>query len=176
MRVDSKSFYADLFSKPAGPALPVPMPETLPVPVPETLPAIRQADADASGDISGDTNGDIRTASPLAGLIGNVDAHHMSPRQMADISLDIYAAGVISFEDYSVLAFQPELHPDYDRTIGALTGETADPDRPRDFIRMWDDRAAFQRRHNLDRNDLVEQSERIASALRRIDTPTNVIV
>ena len=95
---------------------------------------------------------------------------------MEDLSLDLYAAGAISFDDYSLLAFQPELHPDFNRTIGALTGEQADPDRPRDFVSLWDDRAAFQRRHNAGRNDLIEQSERIASMLRRIDSPTNVII
>ncbi len=95
---------------------------------------------------------------------------------MANLSLDLYAAGAISFDDYSLLAFQPELHPDFNRTIGALTGEEANPDRPRDFVSLWDDRAAFQRRHNAGRNDLIEQSERIASVLRRIDTPTNVMV
>ncbi len=93
---------------------------------------------------------------------------------MANLSFDLYTAGVVSFDDYAALAFQPELHPDFARTIGALTGEPADPDRPRDFVQLWEDRADFQRRHNAARADLVKQGERIASVLRQIDAPTSV--
>ena len=114
--------------------------------------------------------------SPLAKLIGDVDVYDLSPRRMAEISLDLYAAGIVSFDDYSVLAFQAELHPDFDRTIGALTGEKAAPDRRRNFVRVWEDRAAFARRHDAQHRDLVEQSERIAAVLRLIDQPTNVVI
>ena len=204
MRVENKSFYADLFSNPASaippgalkaakaakaipdeasvrrapptasatPPSPRPLAEAENLPATENLPA--------AGNMAGETRAQKTSPtinpSPLAELIGNVDTHNLTPRRMEDLSLDLYAAGAISFDDYSLLAFQPELHPDFNRTIGALTGEQADPDRPRDFVSLWDDRAAFQRRHNAGRNDLIEQSERIASMLRRIDSPTNVIV
>ena len=150
----------------ARPLSPRPSAEEKNLPVTENLPAV--------GKRTDETR--VKKTSPLAELIGNVDTHNLTPRQMADLSLDLYAAGAISFDDYTLLAFQPELHPDFNRTIGALTGEEADPDRPRDFVRMWDDRADFQRRHNVGRDALIVQSERIASVLRRIDTPTNVMV
>ena len=114
--------------------------------------------------------------SALRDVIGNVDAHNLSPREMTNLSQDLYAAGVISFDEYSQLAFQPELHPDYDRTIGALTGETAAPDQRRDFVHIWRERAGFQRRHNANRPDLIAQSEHIALVLGRIESPTNVVV
>ncbi len=225
MRVENKSFYADLFSKPAsagdGPArvksqptqvpsldsgaippgavkainaakavpdeaprrrIPPTAAATLPSPRPsadeENPPATKNLPAvvTMAGETRAQKNSPVKNPSPLAELIGNIDTHNLTPRQMSNLSLDLYAAGAISFDDYSLLAFQPELHPDFNRTIGALTGEEADPDRPRDFVSLWDDRAAFQRRHNAGRNDLIEQSERIASVLRRIDTPTNVMV
>lgn len=173
MRVDAKDFYADLFSKstvadfvrnqppplksrPAElKALPAPKPEPSSVKTPSKAASAR---------------------SPLRQLIGDVDMHRLSPRQMANLSSDLYAAGVVSFDDYAALAFQPELHPDFARTIGALTGERAEPDRPRDFVRLWEERAEFQRRHNAARADLVKQDERIAAVLRQIDAPTNVVV
>ena len=114
--------------------------------------------------------------SALSKLIGELDIHDMSPRQMTHLSQPLYAAGAPSFEDYSQLAFQPELHPDYERTIGALTGEHAAPDRRRDFVSLWNERADFQRRHNAGRPDLIAQSERIAAVLNRIETPMNVMV
>ena len=231
MRVENKSFYADLFSNPAsagdgsartkskhpeapsqtpsqGPSLDSSLdsgavppgavkavnaakavpgdapgrripptasatpPSPRPLAVQKNMPAVGNTAAGTRAQKTSPTN----NPSPLAELIGNIDTHNLTPRQMSNLSLDLYAAGAISFDDYSLLAFQPELHPDFNRTIGALTGEEADPDRPRDFVSLWDDRAAFQRRHNAGRNDLIEQSERIASVLRRIDTPTNVMV
>jgi len=197
MQLDNKAFYADLFTKsdtpgpgrqlvPAAPVVPVAAVNDETPPAPEqaaqstksakavrALPAAKEP-AGVGG--SGAAKAVLKVRSAIYELIGDVDTHHLSPRQMSELSLDLYAIGAISFDDYSALAFQPELHPDFDRTIGALTGERADPDRPRDFVRLWDDRADFQRRHNAARTDLVEQSERIASVLRQIETPISMVV
>ena len=196
MQLDNKAFYADLFTKfdtptpgpgcqlvPAAPVVPVaavndetsPAPEqaTLSAKAGQALPAAKESAGFGGG---GAAKAVLKVRSAIYELIGDVDTHHLSPRQMSELSLDLYAIGAISFDDYSALAFQPELHPDFDRTIGALTGERADPDRPRDFVRLWDDRADFQRRHNAVRTDLVEQSERIASVLRQIETPISMVV
>lgn len=118
----------------------------------------------------------IGLSSGLRKLIGNVDAHNLSPREMANLSQNLYAAGVISFDEYSLLAFQPELHPDFDRTIGALTGEVAAPDQQRDFVHIWQERADFQRRHNAGRPDLIEKTEHIAAVLNRIEAPNHAAV
>ncbi len=202
MRVDNKSFYADLFTKsdtrgrgrepaPAA-APPVPAVPKVPVVIPGAAAkavkamgkavAVRAVKAPGAPVVPVAAVNDetakpvLKVRSALYELIGDVDTHHLSPRQMSELSLNLYATGAISFDDYSALAFQAELHPDFDRTIGALTGERADPDRPRDFVRLWDDRADFQRRHNAARADLVEQSERIASVLRQIETPMSMVV
>jgi len=192
MQLDNKSFYADLFTTsdtpgpgrqlvPAAPVVPVAIPgaavndETPPAPE-QAAPSAKSIPALPAAKQPGAAKPVLKVRSAIYELIGDVDTHHLSPRQMAELSLDLYAAGALSFDDYSALAFQPELHPDFDRTIGALTGERADPDRPRDFVRLWDDRADFQRRHNAARADLVEQSERIASVLRQIETPISMVV
>lgn len=183
MRVQEKSFYADMFSK--GHSAPPPV--TAPTPPPPSLPVIHQTlqtlpvpaekpSEDEYEDTSATAAQEVITHSPLFDVIGDVDIHNLSPRQMTRLSQDLYAAGAISFEDYSLLAFQPELHPEFDRTIGALTGERADPDRRRDFVSIWSERAAFERRHNNTRPDLIEQSERIVSVLKGIETPTNLTV
>ena len=199
MQLDNKAFYADLFTKsytptpgpgrqlvPAAPVVPVAAVNDETPPAPEqaaqstksakavrALPAAKEPAGVGGG---GAAKAVLKVRSAIYELIGDVDTHHLSPRQMSELSLDLYAIGAISFDDYSALAFQPELHPDFDRTIGALTGERADPDRPRDFVRLWDDRADFQRRYNAARTDLVEQSERIASVLRQIETPISMVV
>ena len=204
MRVQQKTFYADMFSKTSPPVLaaqPALKVTSSPAPV-----SARSSEDEGKDNGSGSSKGNatisesralvpLNDAAPvnntdavspsgpapgkpsaLREVIGNVDAHNLSPREMTNFSQDLYAADVISFDEYSLLAFQPELHPDYDRTIGALTGETAAPDQRRDFVHIWQERADFQRRHNVNRPDIVAQSEHIAQVLGGIDSPTNVVV
>lgn len=111
----------------------------------------------------------------LRRLIGDVDIRHLSPRQMTETSLDLYVAGILPWEEYAMLAFQAELHPDYDRTIGALTGEPAQPDRPRDFLGLWEERLAFEEKYNADRPRLVARTRHIVQMFRQIGAPTNLL-
>lgn len=104
------------------------------------------------------------------------DVRHMTPREMQDYSQNLYAAGVISFEDYEALAFQPDLHPDFERTIGALTGEKPQPDRPRDFIRQWSDRVEYTQRYYPQNSNEVRQAHRIAEALKAFPRRTDIFV
>ncbi len=108
-------------------------------------------------------------ASPFSEVSGGASLRSISPRAMAKFSLDLYAAGLVLFDEYEMLAFQPELHPDYNATIGALTGQRAKPDKPRDFIGHWEDRLNFVRRHNPQNTVLVKQTEKLVSLLLRIE-------
>lgn len=98
-------------------------------------------------------------------LLAPFDASHMSPREMAERSQELYAVGLLSWDEYSLLAFQPELHPAYNKTIGALLGEKAEPDRRRNYVAEWWDRLAFERRYNREEPGLIEQTARIAEIL-----------
>lgn len=98
----------------------------------------------------------------------------MSPREAAELGQELYMEGILGYEEYSMLAFQPELHPDYDKTVGALTGEPARPDSPRDFVRQWEEKLSFQKEHNADQPQIVARTERILSILKMIETPTNL--
>ena len=100
---------------------------------------------------------------------------HFTPRQMVDVSMDLYVAGILGWEEYSLLAFQPELHPDYDRTVGALTGRKAEPDRPRDIIAEWEERLMFEERYNRRDGNLVENTRRIVAVLKQTEDPTDVL-
>jgi hypothetical protein len=112
--------------------------------------------------------------SPLGQLAEGMRIRSMTPRQMVDMSMDLYVGGYLQWEEYAMLAFQPELHPDYDRTIGALTGEKAAPDRPRDFIAEWEERLAFEQR-NGDDPDRLQQTFRIVTLFRKIESPTDFL-
>ena len=108
--------------------------------------------------------------------IAAVDFRNASPRQIANISLDLYAAGMLSYEDYTALAFQPELHPDYDRTVGALTGKPASPDQQRDYVEIWNERLRFDLRHNQKSSPSVKQAARIYNLLKGLGRPIRLNV
>lgn len=90
----------------------------------------------------------------------------LSPRQMADWAHEMYLAGALSWEEYAG-AIPAELHPDYDSTVGALTGEMARPDKPRDMVRHWEEKADFIRRHSPWDDLHLRRAERIVILLRR---------
>ncbi len=115
---------------------------------------------------------------PSGGLpdVAAVQVRNVSPREMGNIAMDLYVSGVLSWDEYSMLAFQPELHPNYDATVGALTGERASPDQPRDFVSQWEERLNFERRHNPGDRPLIRRTNRIVQVLRQIENPTNITI
>jgi hypothetical protein len=108
--------------------------------------------------------------------IPGLDVRNATPRQISDVSLDLYAAGMLTYEDYTALAFQPELHPDYNRTVGALTGERAQPDRRRDFVKYWSDRLQFELRYNAQDSAQVRQTGRIHDLMKGLSRRTRLDV
>lgn len=141
-------------------------PARRPVGPDRSVPTLSQA---AESDAADEANFALRR------LIGDIDIRRLSPRQMAETSMDLYVAGVLPWEEYAMLAFQAELHPDYERTIGALTGQPAEPDRPRDFLHLWEERLRFEETYNAERPKLVARTRRIVNLFRRIDARTDLI-
>ena len=70
----------------------------------------------------------------------------MSPRDFADFTHELYLAGRLDWAEYRMVGFPSELDPRWDATIGALTGERAAPDRPRDMLAEWERRVDFMHR------------------------------
>lgn len=120
--------------------------------------------------------GPVKSLPPPSDGYNVPDVRHMTPREMQDYSQNLYAAGAITFEDYEALAFQPDLHPDFNRTIGALTGEKAQPDRPRDYIRQWSDRVEYTQRYYPQNSEEVRQAHRIHEALKAYPRRTDIFV
>lgn len=89
----------------------------------------------------------------------------VSPRRFAEVVQELYLEGSLHWDEYQAVGFPSELHPCYNRTIGALTGRHADPDRPRNMLAELEKRLEFMRRFN-DRN--VSGAERALDVLRRV--------
>ncbi|MEL0107245.1 MAG: hypothetical protein VW802_09900 [Rhodospirillaceae bacterium] len=108
-------------------------------------------------------------------ILGPRNIRFISPRDMAELALDLYVAGFFGWDEYAALAFQAELQPDYNQTIGALTGRKAEPDRPRDYIRIWERRLAFERKHMPDKLGQIQISQRIIATLREFERPLKLV-
>ncbi len=119
-------------------------------------------------------SGRTHTEHPLAKMLVNTDARAMSPREVTNLSFELYAAGVLRFDEHADLAYQPELDPGFNKTIGALTGEVARPDTKRDQIKDWEQRYDFLSRHRSGNSRSAERALHILGVLRRIESPTDV--
>ena len=77
----------------------------------------------------------------------------LSPREMLNLSFELYSSGYLDRDQHLELSFQAELQPAYDTTIGALTGKKAAPDDPKDFTTEWQKRLIFEQTYpGLDTN------------------------
>jgi hypothetical protein len=96
-----------------------------------------------------------------------IDPRAMSPRQLADWAHEMYLCRMLTWEEYCMAGFPPELHPQYNRTVGALTGKLAQPDAPRNMIRVWEERLSFMLRYyDPDEQDVL-RVEKLLRLLRR---------
>ena len=59
--------------------------------------------------------------------------------------------------------------PNFDDTIGALTGEKARPDRARDYTKVWRQRLKFEMDHKSDDPRIIERTRLILKLLYSIE-------
>jgi len=117
---------------------------------------------------------EARRSPSLRDIAGRYDIRAMTPREMADLSAELYMAGFLNHEQYADLSFQAELMPNYDTTIGALTGMRAAPDKPRDYTSIWRAKLKFEMKHLADDPRIVERTRKILDLLRVIEKPENL--
>jgi hypothetical protein len=104
------------------------------------------------------------------------DMRNISPREFAEATHELYVDGALSWEEFRLVGLPSELHPQFDETIGALIGEKAEPDKPRDMLAQWETRVDFERRNNPD-PETVQRAERVLDVLTwQSQAPVNVSV
>lgn len=99
------------------------------------------------------------------------NVRNMTPRELADFAYNMYMDGTFSWEEYKMVGFPSELHPDYDKTVGSLTGEKAQPDRPKDMVTAWQQRLEFEERYSVDKPEVIDRARRVLDVLRWQDAP-----
>jgi hypothetical protein len=102
------------------------------------------------------------------------DLGAITPRAMVALSAELFVSGYLTRDQHADLSFQSELMPNFDLTIGALTGEKAEPDRPRDYAEIWRQRLEFEKNHITDDERIVKRTQKILDLLETIESqPTN---
>lgn len=101
---------------------------------------------------------------PSAPEAPRFDLRSVSPREFADITHELYMEGTLSWDEFQMVGFPSELDPRYNATIGALTGEKAQPDQPKDMLGHWEQRLVFERKYNPDA-DQVRTAENAVAKL-----------
>lgn len=79
-------------------------------------------------------------------FIKHYNVRNLSPRDMFDLSGLLHQSGLISDIEYLHMSFQPELHPEYNSTVGRHVGKKAEPDKKRDFVMEWERRVHHDQR------------------------------
>lgn len=110
---------------------------------------------------------DTSTARQIADIAAEYDVRNISPRDMAAMSLSLYESGHISFKTHALLSFQPELHPEYDATLGKISGVPAQPDEKRDFIQVWEKKLESQKRYAAPAEQ-IKNTEEVLNLLRNL--------
>ena len=117
---------------------------------------------------------EARRSPSLHDIAARYDIRSMTPREMVHLAEELYMAGFLSHEQYADLSFQAELMPNYDTTIGALTGQRAAPDKPRDYASIWRAKLKFEMKHLADDPRIVARTRKILELLRAIEKPENL--
>ena len=107
---------------------------------------------------------------PTAPQSGRYDMRNISPRDFADATHELYMDGTLSWDEFKMVGFPSELDPRYDETIGALIGEKANPDQPKDMLSQWEQRVDFEKRYNPN-PDQVQTADSVLQKLSYISQP-----
>ncbi|MBL4621106.1 MAG: hypothetical protein JKY89_01785 [Immundisolibacteraceae bacterium] len=101
-----------------------------------------------------------------AQVMASYNLHHASPRQMVDMSGELLESGSITFDEHSLISFQPEFNADQFQQI---YGHPPYPDGPRDFLYEWESKLSAQRQAGSN-PAIIEKTEHIVYLLHNLNT------
>ncbi|HEY3373639.1 MAG TPA: hypothetical protein VGK02_01055 [Candidatus Aquicultor sp.] len=114
-------------------------------------------------------------SSALRAIAVKYDVRNISPRQMANMSRELYDAGLISLKEHALLSFQISLNTEQMARISAAMkaqGKTVNipgPDTPVDFIADWNKKLELQKQTGAN-PEFIKNTERIINILETIQS------
>ena len=116
------------------------------------------------------TQGDIlqENINAVYSVAQKYDVKNITPRNMAQMSQELYDNNSISLKNHAFMSFQPELNPSYNNTIGKFTHTTAKPDTPRNFLDEWKERLEEQLQSGAS-SEIINNTKEVISILDNLD-------
>ena len=116
------------------------------------------------------TQGDIlqENINAVYSVAQKYDVKNITPRNMAQMSQELYDNNSISLKNHAFMSFQPELNPSYNNTIGKFTHTTAQPDTPRNFLDEWKERLEEQLQSGAS-SEIINNTKEVISILDNLD-------
>ncbi len=112
-------------------------------------------------------------------LAEKYDVRSITPQETADLSAELYDAGVISFLDHAILSFQPELGKIQLPDGASINLTHADGNGRRDLTAEYEARIEFSKKHGHN-SEYNAGRERILEYLNRLDAakgkPIEIVV
>lgn len=102
----------------------------------------------------------------LSNILSRYDITNCTPRQMADLSLELYEAGALNFRQHALLSFQPELGPQYDELCRSA-GVSNTRNVPKNYIQVWEQRLADKKKENAS-PQMIKNTQEIVDILHEL--------
>ena len=95
----------------------------------------------------------LHVSNSLERITKGYDVRNITPREMSELSKNLYENGAISFQDHALMSFQPELG------MGMIPGEndTSAADIPKDFIQHWERQLEYHKQQGNESFAKIDQ-------------------
>ena len=104
----------------------------------------------------------LSSSDQVQGLAQEYDVRNMSPKQMSQMSQQLFDNGLISFEDHALLSFQPEMNYETQQVLPSKPNET------RDFIRQWEQQKELHL--NQGNTQFAQRDQKILNVLNNLQS------
>lgn len=104
----------------------------------------------------------LKGSEQIQNLAIEYDVRNLTPRDMSELSQQLFDQGLIEFDEHALLSFQPEMNFDTQQVT------QGNPDQPKDFIAQWQE----QKRLHLDQGNhgFAQKDQKILNVLMNIES------
>jgi hypothetical protein len=106
--------------------------------------------------------------SPAARIASQFNLRSISPKEVSGLAEQMLQEGMISFDNYNYLSFQPELTGNHASLIESFTGQSVGEDEPFDLLKSLEDTLAAQQAAGAGPS-AVERTDSLVNLMRNLD-------
>ncbi len=130
----------------------------------DTFPALLRAQESRNGGMGNDDKNSI-----MRDVASRYDLRNITAKDTAQLSQGLYDGGAISLKHHAFLSFQPALNPEYNDTIGSISGVTLTGDEPKDLVAFWENDLAYKQGSGASEL-IINNTREIVDLVRKLDS------